>query len=248
MNNFSPDPSVKFKILLQDPDFLVVEKKSGLHIHPLKEDEMATLYQGVIAQYPEIASIGHSPREGGLLHRLDLETSGLVLFARHQKAYDFLREEFKKRRVKKEYLALVEGSLQNSEGSIEIPIAHHGKNKRKMLCVKHDGIKVRGEKREAVTHYQVLEAYPGASFLKIEIPTGVRHQIRVHMAFIGHPIVGDKLYGKQNSQTLEIPRLFLHASQLSFRHPSPPHSLVTVSCPLADDLSKALQILSATKN
>ena len=245
---FSPDPHVKFSVALEDPDFLLVEKQAGTHIHPLKDAETGTLYQGVISRYPEIAKVGNSPREGGLLHRLDLETSGLVLFARNQKAYDFLKEEFKKRRIKKEYVALVEGKINKSDGKIEIPIAHHPKNKKKMICVRSEGIKVRGARRDAVTSYQVLEEYPEATLLKVQIPTGVRHQIRVHMASIGHPVLGDKIYGNKTPQILYIPRLFLHASQLCFRHPKSPHPFIEVKSTLPEDLSKTLQNLSATKS
>ncbi len=243
---FSADSQVKFNIVLEDPDFLVVEKQAGIHIHPLEENETGTLYQGVISSYPEIAKIGNSPREGGLLHRLDLETSGLVLFARNQQAYHFLKDEFKKRRIEKEYIALVEGKILNLQGIIEIPIAHHAKNKRKMIAVKNAGFKVRGEAREASTHYEVLTAFPEETLLKIQIPTGVRHQIRVHMAYLAHPIVGDKLYNKKTIYHFDINRLFLHASRLSFRHPQSPHSKITVESPLPEDLNKILQTLSAT--
>lgn len=245
---FSPDPQVKFKILLEDPDFLLVEKEAGLHVHPLEPEEKGTLYQGVITQYPEIAKVGNSPREGGLLHRLDLETSGLVLFARNQNAYDFLKQEFKKRRIEKEYVALVEGKILQSEGKFEIPIAHHAKNKRKMIAVKSEGFKVRGEAREAVTHYQVLEQYSEVTLLRVQIPTGVRHQIRVHMAYAGHPVLGDKLYGGKKTYPFDIPRLFLHASRLAFRHPQSPHTKIEIECPLPADLSKTLQNLSATNS
>ncbi len=246
--DFAADPEVDFKVLLEDPDFLVVEKNAGIHVHPLKADEKGTLYQGVISRYPEIASIGNNPREGGLLHRLDQDTSGSILFARNQKAYDFLKEEFKKRRITKEYIALVSGKVSETNGHIEIPIAHHQKNSKKMICVKNKGIKVRGEAREAVTYYELIDNYPEASLLKIQIPTGVRHQIRVHMAFLGHPILGDLLYGMKTPYPFDIPRLFLHASRLEFRHPQSPHPLVKVESALPADLNKVLQNLSATKS
>lgn len=235
---FQADPSVEFQVVLEDTDFLVVEKSAHLHVHPLKPEERGTLYQGVIARYPEIARVGDSPREGGLLHRLDLSTSGLVLFARNPAAYDFLRGEFKKRRIEKEYLALVEGTIAPASGALEWPIDHHPKNKRKM--------KVDPRGREAVTLYRSLAAYPDASLLRIQIPTGVRHQIRVHLAYAGHAIVGDELYGRK-THAPEITRLFLHATRMGFRHPRPPHAKVSVDSPLPADLDKTLQTLSATK-
>lgn len=240
-NPFSADPDLSIQIVYEDPEFIAVEKPAGMDVHPLKAEEKGTLYQAIIARYPEIAKIGLSLREGGLLHRLDRDTSGLVLFARTQEAFEFLKNEFQKRRIEKEYLALAESEYPFNKDqihSIEVPIAHHPKNKKKM--------KVDPEGRSALTTYQALESYEGATLFKVQIPTGVRHQIRVHLAYEGYPILGDTLYGKIDYPD-EIPRLFLHASRLSFRHPKAPHDKVEILSELAPDLRKVLQTLSATK-
>lgn len=245
---YAADPDVSFNVILEDPDFVVVEKNSGINMHPFKTHEKGTLYQGVISKYPEIANIGNSPREGGLLHRLDQETSGLVLLARTQKAFQFLKDEFKKRRVEKEYTALVEGNISASQQKhkIEIQIAHHPKTAKKMLVLSSPSLarKLGLEGREALTVYWVIKNYPQVSLLQVHIPTGVRHQIRVHLAEVGHPILGDKLYGGGKNHLPEIPRLFLHASRLVFRHPQSLER-VEVRSPLPADLSKLLQTLSA---
>jgi len=232
------DPSVEAKVLLEDSSFLIVEKPSGLPVHPLEAGERKTLVQGVLVFYPEIASVG-DPREMGLVHRLDNETSGLVLIARTEEAYDFLREEFRKHRVEKEYLALVHGNLKKKrEGTwekIEFPIAHHPKNKKKMVVVEESRQEKisKKEPREAVTFYQVEKNLPHFTLLRVSIPTGVRHQIRVHLSHLGHPIVGDALYGGKGE------RLFLHAARLSFRHPL---TFKKVEChsPLPEDLKSLL--------
>jgi len=220
-----PDEQVEVKIVNEDPSFLVVDKPAGIPSHPLKEGERGTLIQGVLAHYPEIAAVGPSRREMGLVHRLDNETSGLILIARDDKAYGFLREEFKRRRVEKEYLALVAGKMRKTgEGKwerIDWPIAHHPKNKRKMVICVGAGFRPAREGRQAVTYYKVEKVYPAHTLLRVRIPTGVRHQIRVHLAQLGYPIVGDVLYGGVGAPC-KVPlqgRFFLHACRLAFRHP-----------------------------
>ncbi len=246
-SSYIPDPQVAFKVCYEDEAVLVVEKTPGISVHPLKTSEKGTLFQGVLAQYPEIGNIGTSPREGGLLHRLDLETSGLVLFARTQKAYNFLKEELKKRRIEKEYIALVEGRVEKANAKIEIPIAHHPKNKKKMIAVFSEKMEKKLKSRPAVTLYQVLKKYENFTLLQIQLLTGLRHQIRIHLESLGHPILGDAIYGPPENHLHEIPRLFLHASRLTFRHPQSLQK-IEVRCPLPEDLSKFLQTLSATKS
>jgi 23S rRNA pseudouridine1911/1915/1917 synthase len=225
---YPADAELKIQVVEEDPSFLVVEKPSGIPSHPLKPSETGTLIQGVLAAFPEIAGVGDLKREPGLVHRLDTDTSGLVLVARTEAALRFFREEFRMHRVEKEYLALVLGEVKG-EGKIEIPIAHHPKNKRKMKVVKSPrtpllqrgagGISSKEEGRQAVTFYSVEKGYSDATLLKIRIPTGVRHQIRVHLASLGHPILGDLLYGGEKARRESLSRIFLHACLLVFRHP-----------------------------
>jgi len=210
------DPGAPHSVVLVDPDFLVVEKPAGIPTHPLRVGETGTLLQGVLAHYPEVGKIGKDPREGGLVHRLDNETSGLLIVARNQEAYDFFREEFEKRRVEKEYAAVVVGKVKQG-GRVDLPIAHHPKSKRRMIVVKNPPQMISG--REAVTFFEVEKRGGDRSLLKVRIPTGVRHQIRVHLAQEGHPIVGDILYGGDSAAVPGLERILLHASSLSFRHP-----------------------------
>jgi RluA family pseudouridine synthase len=237
---YEADPEVPWSLVAEEPSFLVVEKPSGIPVHPMRPGERMTLIQGVLSRYPEIASVG-SKREMGLVHRLDNDTSGLVLVARTPEAYDFLREEFRRHRVKKEYWALVRGKIPKKKEEawekIDMPIGHHPKSKKKMVVIKMrvgQGQPQKEEGRGALTYYKVEKHLPHHSLLRIQIPTGVRHQIRVHLAHLSHPVVGDRLYGGE-----EGPRLFLHATGLRFRHPM---SLkpVAYASPLPGDLKRQL--------
>jgi 23S rRNA pseudouridine1911/1915/1917 synthase len=255
------DSSLKVQVVLKDPSFLVVEKPAGIAVHPLSSDEKGTLIQGVIAQYPEVMEVGTSKREFGLIHRLDNETSGLVLIARTPEAFQFLREEFRRRRVEKEYLALVVGEIAGASGrtplqweKIDSPIAHHPKNKKKMKVVtlpspptplpKGEGGRRSKEERkergrQAITFFSVEKRLKGFTLLRVRIPTGVRHQIRVHLHHLGHPIVGDVLYGGEKTRLSGFDRIFLHATRLSFRHP---RTFKKIECHsgLPPDLKKCL--------
>ncbi|MBL7684766.1 MAG: RluA family pseudouridine synthase [Deltaproteobacteria bacterium] len=205
---FEIPPSFSIQIHYEDPHFLIVEKPSGISMYPLKAGEQNTLVQALVPRYPELLKVSPRAVEAGLLHRLDRETSGLVLLARHREVYDFFRNEFEAHRVEKEYRAWVEGVFSEKAGVLDQPIQHHPKNKKKM--------QVSVEGRPAHTQYEVLDCDGKNSILKIQITTGVRHQIRVHLAHCGHPLLGDTLYG---AKPIEPPRFFLHASRLSFRHP-----------------------------
>lgn len=238
----------KIKVVLEDPSFLVVEKPPGLSVHPLLEEEEGTLVQEVARDYPEIASVGEAKREMGLAHRLDLETSGLVLIARNEKAHAFLREEFRRRRVEKEYLALVAGKLKRvptPEGweKVDWPIAHHPKNRKKMIALeKEAGKRIHPKKqtgRAAITYYRVEKQFVDFTLLRVRILTGVRHQIRVHLAKHGLPLLGDSLYGGEKALSWKAPRIFLHATRLVFRHPVSLRNIEVFS-PLPDDLKDFL--------
>ncbi len=209
---------------MEDPHFLVVEKPAGIPVHPLSLEDGDTLVQRLVPDYPEIAKVGKDPREMGLAHRLDNDTSGLLLIARDQKSWVFFREEFQKHRIEKEYEALVLGEvkIKKDKFRIDFPIAHHPKNKKKMKVDVRRG-------REAVTFFSVEKIFQGFSLLKIQIATGVRHQIRVHLAHLGHPLVGDVLYGGEKVRLQNFPRVFLHATRLAFRHPETLQKIECVS-------------------
>lgn len=243
--SIQPDPKIKIKVILEDRNFLVVEKPTKIAVHPLSVEEKGTLIQGVLAQYPEIISIGNSPLEGGLVHRLDNETSGLLLIARTTEAYRFFREEFKKRKVEKEYLALVVGKMDKTKlpvnGKINLPIIHHPKNKKKMRVVEKDSSNLK--KQTAITLFSIEKTFKNFTLLKVKILTGVRHQIRAHLSFLGFPIVGDKLYGGEKVSFKNFERIFLHAARLKFRDPQNSKWIECHSA-LSKDLISFLKIAS----
>ncbi len=213
--SYVEDTELKIKVVLEDKDFLVVEKPAGIPTHPLKNTEKGTLIQGVFAQFPETRVAGPLAREGGLIHRLDNETSGLVLVARHSKAYQFLKNQFRQKKVVKEYLAVVEKKpfLKSCAGkwvSITSPIAHDSKNRKKM--------KIDSKGRAAITYVKFEKGFKKNALVRLRIITGVRHQIRVHLASVGLPLVGDLLY--KGEGILNHKGFFLHAHRLEFLHPS----------------------------
>ncbi len=221
---FQPDFSLSIPLIHEDPHFLVVEKPAGMPIHPLESEEKGTLIQGLWAQFPEVQKVGEDAREAGLVHRLDTGTSGLVLIARDNATQKFFREEFQKHRIEKEYLAVVEGhpfeSTENfMERCIDLPIGHNPKNMKKMRIEPITAPSKKQKGRSAVTFVSLEKSFQNHSLLKIRIPTGVRHQIRVHLAHKNLPIVGDELYGGFAVKSSGFDRFFLHASRLKFRDP-----------------------------
>lgn len=247
----APDPSLSIPILHEDPSFLIVDKPPLMAVHPLKREEKGTLIQGVIARYPEVARAGISRREGGLVHRLDFETSGLLLIARTPKAHAALRRQFEEREVEKEYLALVAGHIPNSfknrftqyfRFAIETPLFHDPKNKKKMkACLPGIFVPHNTHLQEATSLVTIEKNFRDFTLVRVQILTGVRHQIRVHLASLGFPLVADPLYGK-NRPTLGLGRFFLHATRLKFRHPESNHWVEYRSF-LPDDLAHTLQQL-----
>ncbi len=244
-DQIQPDLDIKIKILMEDSNFLVVEKPAGIPVHPLSTEEKGTLIQGILSEFPEIISAGDSFLEGGLVHRLDNETSGLLLIARNKATYRFFREEFKKRNIEKEYQTLVVGKIDKKklplEGKINLPIIHHPKNKKKMKVIEKKSSN--RKQQEAETLFSIEKNLENFTLLKIKIPTGVRHQIRAHLAYIGYPIVGDRLYGGEKTIFKNFGRIFLHAARLKFRNPSN-QKWEECTSPLPTDLFDFLQISS----
>ncbi|MFN7134350.1 MAG: RluA family pseudouridine synthase, partial [Myxococcales bacterium] len=211
-----PQPELPLKVLHEDPAFVVVDKPAGTPTHPLEEEELGTLGNALIARYPECLEASEDARECGFAHRLDTETSGAMVAARNREAYTRLREAFSARAVGKTYVALV-GGLIGSEGEIDVPIAHHPSNQRVMIACALEEDAVRLKARDALTRFKLLERVGDYALLEIEIPTGVMHQIRVHLSSIGAPVAGDAQYGGPAVEGLT--RQFLHAQKLSFPHP-----------------------------
>jgi len=208
-----PNREIPLHILYQDRHLLAVDKPAGPPCHPLREGETQTLANAVVARFPQQAEL--TPRrEAGLVHRLDNETSGAILFARDAETLQSLRASSQSGAMRKIYLARVEGRLQG-EGRIDFPIAHHPKSSKKMVVARNSAEAKKLSARSAETEYQVLSSEGESSLVRVEIKTGRRHQIRVHLASLGHPLLGDKLYGATQASS----RLHLHASEIILLHP-----------------------------
>jgi 23S rRNA pseudouridine1911/1915/1917 synthase len=226
--------SIPLEVLYEDDYLAVVNKPAGMVVHPAFGHTSGTLVNAILARWPQIAAFSE-PSRAGIVHRLDKETSGVILVAKTEQALESLKAQFKKRTVEKTYLALVEGVPDTPEGVINAPIGRDP-NMRKRMGVLHDG-------REAQTEFHVKETYGENSLLELHPKTGRTHQIRVHLAFIGHPVVGDTVYGYRK-QKIKISRHFLHAASVSFTLPDTEQRF-TVSAPLPDGLQNILDRLRA---
>ena len=205
-----PPPSISLiQIKYCDNSLVVVNKPTGVPSVGLRHVQTQTVAHFLMEQFPETAKVGPKRLEAGLIHRLDTDTSGLLLAARTAPAYRALREQFRDRSVGKHYLVLVEGSLKD-QGHIALPLESTGPRGQRVKIATSD----RG--REALTQYVPVQHFPRHTLVQVTLITGARHQIRAHLAALGHPIVGDKTYGTEN-QLAE--RLCLHAETLTFRHP-----------------------------
>jgi 23S rRNA pseudouridine1911/1915/1917 synthase len=214
-----PQGELRAPIVYEDESVLVVDKPAGMATHGFSGQDHDTLANLLAAQRPDLLGIGRSRWEPGLVHRLDRETSGLVLVAKTQAAFDCLRLQFRRRQVKKKYWALVWG-ITSTEGSVSYPIIHDARDRRRMRAIVGKSPRSKGQKSWlALTRFRKLCDGDGLSLLEIEMETGVTHQIRVHLAAIGHPIVGDLLYGGEGRESLGLDRHFLHAHGLEFFHP-----------------------------
>ncbi len=224
--------SIPLRIVYEDADLLVVDKPPGLPVHPSPGHAHHTLVNAVLAHCPEISGIGGEGRPG-IVHRLDKDTSGLIIVAKSDPAHLSLARQLKERRVEKTYLALVEGRVEPPAGVIDAPIGRHPVHRKRMAVVQPG--------REARTRYRVLRALDGYSLLEVRPETGRTHQIRVHLAHAGHPIAGDPVYGR-GKPPAGLTRQFLHAERLAFRHPRTAERL-ELEAPLAGDLERVLQQL-----
>lgn len=228
-------PELPIRIVHADQHLVVADKPAGMPSHPLKPGEKGTAANALVGRFPELAQVGPQEREGGLVHRLDTDTSGLLLAARTAAAHQMLRAQFAARTVDKGYLALAAGEL-HAGGEIALPLAHDPHDARRMVAISDADYAQAHAARAAVTRFLPVERRGGFTLLEVEIPTGVMHQIRAHLAFIGHPLAGDSLYGGPSLPGL--PRHFLHAARLAFAHPD--GSRARYESPLAADLAAAL--------
>jgi len=227
---------VAFGVVYEDEHIIVVDKPSGVVVHPAPGNWHGTLVHGLLYRFRDFGAFNNVLRPG-IVHRLDATTSGLMVVAREQKSLESLQEQFRQRTVLKKYLALVHGKIKQPSGRIDLPIGRSSANRLKMA--------VAGNGRHAVTKYRVLWRRKGYSFLECTIETGRTHQIRVHLGFLGHPIVGDSLYGGDKKTAAILGRVFLHSWKLSFLHPATGTRMSFTSI-LPDALTGQLQDVLST--
>jgi 23S rRNA pseudouridine1911/1915/1917 synthase len=218
-----PDPGLALDILFEDSFLVAVDKPPGVPSHPLKTGETGTVVNALVARYPEMRGVGFSARDAGLLHRLDRETSGVLLAARKPSGFDGLRVEFEQGRVVKVYLALVHGN-PGPEGRVEALIGTRSRRADRVEVVR-DPARCKGYRslRPAQTRFRVTREYRSSCLVRLWMTTGARHQLRAHMASIGCPIVGDSVYGSgvdSQSEMQSPPRQLLHAAEIQFFHPA----------------------------
>jgi 23S rRNA pseudouridine1911/1915/1917 synthase len=239
--DLTPEPDIELRVVHEDADLLIVDKPAGLVVHPSPGHDTGTLVHALLgraaeagAESPERAFGGiGGVRRPGIVHRLDRDTSGLLMVAKNDAAQASLMAQLKARRVKKTYLALVVGSVAAAVGRIEAPIGRDPRHRMRM-AVAADG-------RPSTTGYRVRERFPGWTLLEVDLVTGRTHQIRVHLDAIGHPVAGDPLYGTGTSRRGPegLERLFLHAWRLELNAPSDGH-LIRAEAPLPAELERVL--------
>jgi len=235
---------MKIKILYEDADILAIEKPSGVAVHPDGRHKEVTISDWFLKNYPETKEVGEALGEilrPGIVHRLDRETSGVLLLAKNQKAHQFLKEQFKNRETKKTYLAIVLGWPKENHGVIDKPIGRSPADFRRRLS----GRGARGTLREAVTEYKVLEKIEtkeGKKFSLLEVSpkTGRTHQIRVHLKFSNYPVVCDSLYSPKAPSPEGLTRLALHAESIEFKKLD--GKTIKISSPIPEEFKKVLKL------
>jgi 23S rRNA pseudouridine1911/1915/1917 synthase len=232
-----PEPVPGLRVVYEDDDIIVVDKPAGVAAHPTPGWTGPTVLQGLAAAGYTIASSGAAERQG-IVHRLDANTTGLMVVAKSERAYSRLKQAFRDREVDKRYHALVQGHPDPLRGTVDAPIARHPSGDGRFAVVAGG--------RPSVTHYDTLEAFPAASLIEVILETGRTHQIRVHMAAVRHPCAGDRLYGADPvlAARLGLTRQWLHAVRLGFAHPADGRP-VEFTSDYPADLAAALTTLSA---
>jgi 23S rRNA pseudouridine1911/1915/1917 synthase len=241
-----PDPvvtevgaeDIPLHIVYEDGDLLVIDKAAGQVVHPAPGHSTGTLVNAILHHVPDLAGVGGELRPG-IVHRLDKDTSGLLLVAKNDRAHRALQQQFKARTVHKVYLALLEGILTPRQGTIDAPIGRDPRQRQRMAVMVQPGSK---QARPATTRYLVQTYFDDYTLVEAELLTGRTHQIRVHFQFIGFPLVGDRVYGRRK-QRLACPRQFLHAQRLGFQLPSTGEQVEFFS-PLPPDLQAVLDRLA----
>lgn len=222
---------IPLDVVYEDADVIVVNKPSGMVVHPAPGHPDGTLVNALLYHcVGTLSGIGGALRPG-IVHRIDRDTSGLIIAAKNDAAHQYLSAQLADHTLARTYECIVVGALREDRGTVNAPIARHPTDRKRMAVVAGG--------REAVTHWEVIARYPGYTHVRCRLETGRTHQIRVHMAYIGHPILGDTVYGAKK----EVPGLTgqcLHAVGLRFLHPRT-HEVVELSCPLPDEFTRMLQ-------
>ncbi len=228
--------NIPLDIAYEDEDIIVINKPSGMVVHPAPGNESGTLVNALLYHCKGTLSGINGVIRPGIVHRIDKDTSGLLVVAKNDESHVFLSSLLKDHGIKRVYHAILTGHLKESKGVVNAPIARHPVDRKKMAVVQGG--------REAITHYEVIEEYPSFTYAKMELETGRTHQIRVHMSHIGHPIIGDEVYGggktpfeKANKSLLD--GQILHAKILSFPHPRT-KQILTLECDLPSNFSELL--------
>jgi 23S rRNA pseudouridine1911/1915/1917 synthase len=226
------EPDIEFEVVYADDDVVVIDKPAGLVVHPGSGHPTGTLVHGLVARFPEIAEVGE-PDRPGIVHRLDRDTSGLLVAARTAAAHRKLTSMMAARHVERVYLALVHGVPEADAGLVDAPIGRSTRHPTRMAVTEKG--------REARTGYEVERRWPdpGCSLVRCRLETGRTHQIRVHLQAIGHPVVGDDSYDGRRKRPVAVPRLFLHATRLAFAHPVTGEAR-SFDSPLPSDLAEVL--------
>ena len=229
---------IPLEIIFEDNAVIVVNKQAGMVVHPGAGNPSGTLVNALLALYPPIRQVGE-PDRPGVVHRLDKETSGVLIFAKTDKAYKWLVKQFKSHDMQKIYLALVDGQPPTPTGRIEAPIARDPNIRTRMTAG------LRGQGKLAVSEYFTLEKFNKHAYLEVHPITGRTHQIRVHLSYLGVPVVGDTVYGRRNP-SIDMTGFFLHAKSLSIRLPGD-RALRTFEAPLPPNLERVLSELRKTE-
>jgi 23S rRNA pseudouridine1911/1915/1917 synthase len=225
--------AISLKILYEDADLLVIDKPCGMVVHPGAGNRSGTLVNALLGRGGNLSGLGGEERPG-IVHRLDKDTSGIILVAKTNRAHRRLQSQFESRSLSKTYVALVSGRVDFDEGHLEGSIGRHPKLRHKMA------VSTRDDAKEALTRYRVTRRLAGATLLEVDLHSGRTHQIRVHMAHLGHPVVGDKIYGPSPAAAAAAGRLGLHAAKIVFEHPETGKTLAFES-PLPDDFAALIR-------
>ena len=235
--------NIPLDVVYEDNDIIVINKPSGMVVHPAPGNYTGTLVNALLYHCRDsLSGIGGVMRPG-IVHRIDKDTSGLLVVAKNDFAHKALSEELSYHGIEREYHALVKGGFKAESGTVDLPIGRHPVDRKKMAVLKNDPTA-----REAVTHYEVIASYGQVTYLRLKLETGRTHQIRVHMSHLGHALIGDEVYGsnkipfeKQHASLLD--GQILHAKRLSLTHPKTGERM-TFECELPDNFKKLIEILN----